>query len=157
MLYIGDYFTDTLDFRSDQHALFQKLLLCLWIKAPTALKAGWLRKSAGLSPSEWRAVSPLLLPVLGSARQGIQLWKDSIRVYDGRRLPAADWEIVRTIVFARDEYTCVYCGSEERLHVDHRIPVSRGGSNGFDNLVTACAPCNQSKGPKLLAIWQDLK
>jgi hypothetical protein len=155
LLYIGDYFTDTLDFTFDHHAVFQKLLLCLWTKDPASLKDRWLRKSAGLSRSDWRGVSLMLLPLLQAAHRGISEWKDVIRAYDGQRLPPADWQIVRTIVFARDDYICAYCGSRDDLHVDHRVPVSRGGANSLDNLVTACGPCNQSKGMKLLEIWRQ--
>ena len=69
------------------------------------------------------------------------------------RLPPEDWYIVRTITLERDGYRCQYCGSARRLHVDHKIPLIRGGSNGFENLVTSCGPFNQSKGPKMLGDW----
>jgi hypothetical protein len=51
-------------------------------------------------------------------------------------LPPAEWHIVRTIVLVRDGHKCAYCGSVKKLHVDHKIPVCRGGSNGFENLLT---------------------
>jgi hypothetical protein len=155
-LYTGDYFSDTLQFDAQQHAIFQKLLLRLWIEDPAALKDRWLRRSADLSRSDWRAMRGLLLPLLEIALRGIAQWKERIRAYDGQRLPAPEWRIVRTIVLLRDDYICVYCGSEDDLHVDHRIPVSKGGSNRLDNLVTACGPCNQSKGPKSLESWLRL-
>lgn len=34
-------------------------------------------------------------------------------------------------------------------HVDHVIPLCKGGSNGPENIVLACAPCNLSKGQKM--------
>lgn len=40
---------------------------------------------------------------------------------------------------------CAYCGVEGPLHADHRVPLSRGGSNSIDNILPACAPCNMSK------------
>lgn len=45
---------------------------------------------------------------------------------------------------------CFYCAIEltEQFHVDHRMPISRGGSNDKENLAIACAPCNWSKGAK---------
>ena len=52
-------------------------------------------------------------------------------------------------VMRRDRFTCTYCGkngSEVELHVDHIIPLARGGSNHIANLTTACRQCNQSKG-----------
>lgn len=45
---------------------------------------------------------------------------------------------------------CWYCSKVlKKFHVDHRIPLSRGGSNSPDNLVLACPPCNWSKGAKM--------
>ena len=60
---------------------------------------------------------------------------------------------VRFFVLKRDNFTCVYCGrsaSEVTLEIDHKIPVSRGGSNDVDNLVTACRSCNLGKSDILL-------
>jgi 5-methylcytosine-specific restriction endonuclease McrA len=50
---------------------------------------------------------------------------------------------------------CYYCGCElnGKYQTDHVIPLSRGGSDGTDNIVVACAPCNQSKGDKLPTEW----
>ena len=55
---------------------------------------------------------------------------------------------------------CNYC--HERLdfderaswHVDHVVPLSRGGAHEIGNLVVACAPCNRSKSAKLLSEWK---
>ena len=43
---------------------------------------------------------------------------------------------------------CVYCGSTEKIEIEHRIPLSRGGTNFPANLVPACKSCNCSKGTK---------
>jgi 5-methylcytosine-specific restriction endonuclease McrA len=59
-------------------------------------------------------------------------------------------KITRRAVFARDRWTCQYCGSERsNLTVDHVIPRSKGGTSGWDNIVTCCAPCNRRKGDRL--------
>jgi len=51
--------------------------------------------------------------------------------------------------FQYHENRCYYCGdSESGLHVEHRIPLSRGGSNWPSNLVPACQSCNFSKHTK---------
>lgn len=52
---------------------------------------------------------------------------------------------VRLAVFDRDNCACIYCGSEEDLTIDHKIPQSRGGSDEIGNLATACRSCNASK------------
>lgn len=56
---------------------------------------------------------------------------------------------LRATVFARDNYRCRYCGRsapEFVIEVDHVLPVSKGGADDIDNLVTACWECNAGKG-----------
>jgi 5-methylcytosine-specific restriction endonuclease McrA len=60
-------------------------------------------------------------------------------------------KITRRAVFARDGWTCQYCGSRSNLTVDHVIPRSKGGSSEWDNIVASCAPCNRRKGDLLPA------
>jgi 5-methylcytosine-specific restriction endonuclease McrA len=61
-------------------------------------------------------------------------------------------KITRRAVFARDGWTCQYCGHERsHLTVDHVIPRSKGGPSTWDNIVTCCAPCNRRKGDRLPA------
>ena len=52
-------------------------------------------------------------------------------------------------VFLRDRFQCQYCGGKDDLTFDHLLPRSRGGQTRWDNVVTACAPCNLSKGGSL--------
>lgn len=54
-------------------------------------------------------------------------------------------ELNRKNVFKRDGGMCVYCGSENKLTVDHVMPKSRGGRSSWENLVTACSKCNNKK------------
>lgn len=70
-----------------------------------------------------------------------------------RDMPA-DWAALRDVVFERDGYGCVYCGSGLNLHCDHVHPLTLGGSNDIANLVTACATCNLRKGAKTVAEWR---
>ncbi len=51
----------------------------------------------------------------------------------------------RREVLKRDSQSCQYCGSNKRLTLDHVIPVSKGGEHKWNNVVTACEPCNQRK------------
>jgi 5-methylcytosine-specific restriction endonuclease McrA len=60
-------------------------------------------------------------------------------------------KITRRAVFARDGYSCQYCGSSARLTMDHVVPRSRGGKSSWENVVTSCAPCNHRKGNRLPA------
>ena len=58
-------------------------------------------------------------------------------------------KITRRAVFARDGWTCQYCGSRSNLTVDHVIPRSKGGASSWENIVASCAPCNRRKGDRL--------
>ncbi len=55
----------------------------------------------------------------------------------------------RNHVFLRDHHTCQYCGQKpptQHLTMDHVTPVVKGGKKTWDNIVTACRPCNIKKG-----------
>ncbi len=49
---------------------------------------------------------------------------------------------------------CFYCGSLDKITIDHIIPISRGGTHGIGNLVSACSSCNGSKHTKFLIEWK---
>jgi hypothetical protein len=55
---------------------------------------------------------------------------------------------LRFSIFARDGFTCRYCGRQSDkvvLEVDHVIPVCKGGTDDESNLVTSCFDCNRGK------------
>jgi 5-methylcytosine-specific restriction endonuclease McrA len=54
----------------------------------------------------------------------------------------------RREVLRRDGHQCQYCGSQKQLTLDHVIPRSQGGPHSWENVVTACAPCNSQKGAR---------
>ena len=65
-------------------------------------------------------------------------------------------QVTNTFLFARDGYRCQYCGrhratlrGREFLTRDHVLPMSRGGENVWENVVTACSPCNNRKASHL--------
>ena len=80
------------------------------------------------------------------------VWPHVIRLVQYVRVPRAiQRKISRRALFARDGWRCVYCGaSSGRLTLDHVVPRSRGGESIWENVVTACAPCNLRKGDRLL-------
>jgi 5-methylcytosine-specific restriction endonuclease McrA len=51
---------------------------------------------------------------------------------------------------------CFYCGADSN-HLDHVVPLYRGGTHSIGNLVAACQNCNLSKGKKLLSEWRYRK
>ena len=72
-------------------------------------------------------------------------------------MPRYSNDLLNSIYDKTDGY-CAYCGKKlafvnygiqgarANWEVDHDIPISRGGSNEFKNLVAACFNCNRSKG-----------
>ena len=77
------------------------------------------------------------------ARRGFDITSDTNGVEGKRKsIPIK----LRAEVFRRDNHTCLKCGAEDGLSIDHILPVSRGGQNTIDNLQTLCMPCNISKG-----------
>lgn len=61
---------------------------------------------------------------------------------------------LRFEVFKRDNFTCQYCGKTPPtvvLEIDHIQPLSKGGSDHEDNLLTACFDCNRGKSAGLLS------
>lgn len=54
----------------------------------------------------------------------------------------------RLNIYARDGFTCQYCGhlyATEDLTFDHVLPRSRGGKTSWENIVTCCIGCNVQK------------
>lgn len=65
---------------------------------------------------------------------------------------ATEVRFSKTNVFLRDQYHCLYCGTAVNNNsgtLDHVIPLSRGGRTNWENIVTACSPCNMRKGNSL--------
>lgn len=73
-------------------------------------------------------------------------WPSIVRLKFFVRVPYKNILLSRKNVLRRDRFRCQYCGSRERLTVDHVMPKSRGGRDSWENLVAACVPCNNRKG-----------
>ncbi len=60
---------------------------------------------------------------------------------------------LRRRVMERDGYTCRLCGrympDGDGIHIDHIVPVSKGGKTVPSNLRVLCAKCNLGKQPKI--------
>ena len=54
--------------------------------------------------------------------------------------------LTRLEVFHRDQYTCQYCSKKtQQLTLEHIVPRYRGGEHTWENVVSACIPCNRHK------------
>lgn len=77
-----------------------------------------------------------------------------------QRLPVIDRKIspqLRTEILERNGYTCQLCGAgpgdadpfnpnrKVRLHIDHVVPISQGGTDRKENLRVLCSTCNQGR------------
>jgi 5-methylcytosine-specific restriction endonuclease McrA len=70
-----------------------------------------------------------------------------LRCFD--RIPRRHVRYSRINVFARDRFTCQYCGEKphrSQLNLDHVIPRSLGGETTWENVVCSCVDCNRRKG-----------
>jgi len=98
--------------------------------------------------SDWRQANPEKVCASASRRRALmaqvlstltpEQWLEILEYYDRR---------------------CAYCFVSEAevgtLHMEHVMPIFRGGTNTPDNVVPACRSCNSSKGIKTLKEWLD--
>jgi 5-methylcytosine-specific restriction endonuclease McrA len=74
-----------------------------------------------------------------------------IRLRNFRNVPHKRPIPSRKNIFTRDGFRCLYCGAKApkvTLELEHVIPKSRGGLGTWENLVSACHPCNQRKADR---------
>lgn len=71
----------------------------------------------------------------------IKFHRRRTRLRGGAGFTAIEWRSLLEAFGNR----CAYCLTAGPLQVEHKIPVSRGGSNTIDNIVPACARCNARK------------
>lgn len=114
--------------------------------AQSRLRARTHREEANATLIRWRKKNPERQNMLG--RIANYLRRARIHAAPGYATP--DQIAARVEFFGR---RCAYCGGPFE-HVDHVIPISRGGSNWPANLRPACQPCNRSKWNKLLSEWE---
>lgn len=87
---------------------------------------------------------------IARARDSKQRYRDS---YAASGITAAE-----LAAFRGSAERCFYCNASllgRERHVDHMIPLSRGGRSEWSNLVVACARCNLSKADRRLEDWWE--
>src|SRR6476469_2735454 len=108
--------------------------LSLW-PWQTAIKAMFLERVDVVAHYDREVHSPstaLKLPSVIALRQYVR--------------PSEFPAFTRFNLFLRDRFQCVYCGSGKELTFDHVLPRAQGGRTMWENVATACAPCNLKKG-----------
>ncbi len=69
-----------------------------------------------------------------------------IRLESMIKRPRRARKLTRYEIFNRDRHTCQYCSKQSRqLTLDHVMPRYRGGQHTWENVVSACVPCNRHK------------
>ena len=117
-----------------------------------------------------RALKLLLRNRVDAATTDVELVRSSqatmavpsvLRLRRYAHVPQRDARWSRQGVLRRDTYRCIYCGvqagdahngrmvNREDFTVDHIIPRSRGGKNGWGNTACACKTCNHRKGDRM--------
>ena len=72
-----------------------------------------------------------------------------VRLNHHVRRPMPILRVSRKSIFARDHYTCQYCGTHNApLTIDHVVPRAQGGQSTWDNCVLACIACNHGKADR---------
>jgi 5-methylcytosine-specific restriction endonuclease McrA len=109
-----------------------------------------MRRAMGLVFHEKAEILEVYQQPIASASRNFEA-PSVIRLIYLIRRPRPRVKLTRREVFIRDHYTCQYCGLRSGdLTIDHIIPRSRGGLHTWENLVSACKPCNHRKGGKTL-------
>jgi len=119
------------------NASFEPLKIISWQRAITLLFAGKVEVIEEYSKEIHSVTFSVKLPSI------LRLLK-YVKVKKSRMV-----KFSRANIYARDKNTCPYCNSvfrSEELTFDHVIPVSRGGTKSWENIVTACIDCNRKKG-----------
>jgi 5-methylcytosine-specific restriction endonuclease McrA len=74
-----------------------------------------------------------------------------IRLMNMIKRPRPHVKLTKREVMRRDGYSCQYCGQHHAvMTIDHIMPRHMGGQYTWENLVTACPPCNHRKGGRTL-------
>lgn len=120
------------------NASFQPLKVISWQRAVTLLFLG-KAEVVDVYDNEIRSVSIVIkMPAVVRLLRYVRLTK--------QRPP-----LTRLNLLARDGFHCQYCGRElsySEATIDHVKPRSQGGLTTWENVVTACPPCNRHKGGK---------
>lgn len=116
---------------------------------PAAMRARIERLAAApLPPPQWITLGHGSITSRAFYEWHLRRGRDILHRPLRENIPGA----LRAQVIARDGYVCGLCGGVVEptdLHIDHRVPVSRGGPTVAGNLQVAHAACNTRKGNRV--------
>ena len=121
------------------------------------------REQAITASAEWRRANPERYRAtqheckLRHYRQNREAYAAYVRNRRARIRDAEGSHTAKDVrhLFREQRGRCLYCGCDlsDGYHVDHVIPISRGGSNDISNLALACRTCNCSKNNRPPNEW----
>lgn len=138
----------TLDLREFGHeAVGAALLLVCWeAGGHIATDDDHLARVCGLSRAKYRKRAVAIM----GAREALKRNAFAKATLGRQALSKA----TRERILERDGRECCYCGDTGGpFHIDHVVPVARGGNDDDENLCVACAPCNFAKSASLNSEW----
>jgi 5-methylcytosine-specific restriction endonuclease McrA len=103
---------------------------------------------ARAAAAKWSAENPLAIRAIANRRRARK------RSAPGKPYTAAEF----LVLCETASWQCSYCPAIldiVTVQADHIIPLSRGGSNGIENIAVSCGPCNRSKHNIPLDIWLE--
>lgn len=154
-LYVADYLGDTGHLSTVEHGAYMLLIMHYWQNGGLPTEDPKLARICRLSLKEWQKIKDTLSDLFDDNWTHKRVNEELAKTIRALRPPPREWRIIRQRIFARDNYTCSYCGMRGGpLECDHITPIARGGSNHDGNLTTACRPCNQSKSDRTVEEWR---
>jgi len=118
---------------------YEPLEVIGWRKAMCLLSMGKIEVVEELDDQNIRSVSIIFkMPAV-------------VRLINMFRRPRKRIRYRKNNVFARDRWTCCYCGVKKNaseLTVDHVLPRAQGGKTDWSNVVASCPRCNLRKADR---------
>lgn len=140
----------------EQAALFTISMRLYDAQGPLPLPDRAVARWLGINVRGWKTVKAALVEAGCLVELDSGLFTTPL--FDPANLPGVRSDVtaaVKLAIFERDQWRCVYCGTDAGpFECDHIVPVSRGGSGSLENLACACVNCNRSKGSKTLKEWK---
>lgn len=144
---MNELFSFLSKFKIDQKELFMRVLpivqeYVIESMRPTDEQLRRWRNSPN-GRAEFRAHMTSKFTVQPSSYEIKVLWN----IYNGVKQTSRDKKLIRSFIEAhKDKAICAYCGRKDvKFHVDHILPLSRGGRDELKNLQLLCVRCNLSK------------
>lgn len=154
---VNDYIASTMHLTTSEHGAYMLILMHHW-KISEPVPVNRLPTIARMTPGEFAAAwSGGLDGLFIETDAGVVPSEAPYRTPNSARGYSTEFARNKALLLESHDGTCFYCAqASDFFEIDHIVPVARGGSDHYDNLVVACRTCNRSKGAKLITEWRAL-